>query len=119
MEIKAAEIGAGAKVPHLSYVGDAQVGPRANLGAGTVTCNYDGVSKHRTVIGADAFVGSATMLVAPVSVGAEALTASGSVITGDVPAGALAVARARQRTIPDRARAIMERLRGARRPEDP
>ena len=111
VEIKAAEIGAGAKVPHLSYVGDAHVGARANIGAGTVTCNYDGVSKHRTVIGADAFVGSATMLVAPVTVGAHALTGSGSVITRDVPPGALAIARSRQRTIPDRARALMQRLR--------
>ena len=111
VEIKEASIGTGAKVPHLSYVGDAHVGARANLGAGTVTCNYDGVSKHRTTIGADAFVGSATMLVAPVSVGAHALTGSGSVITRDVPPGALAVGRARQRTIPDRARALMQRLR--------
>ncbi len=111
VEVKEATIGHGAKVPHLSYVGDAEVGARANLGAGTVTCNYDGVSKHRTTIGADAFVGSATMLVAPVSVGAHALTGSGSVITRDVPPGALAVGRARQRTIPDRARALMQRLR--------
>ena len=114
VEIKASEIGEGAKVPHLSYVGDAEVGPGANLGAGTVTCNYDGVSKHRTVIGAGAFVGSATMLVAPVTVGAEALTASGSVITTDVPDGALAVARGRQRTIPERARELMRRLRAAK-----
>jgi bifunctional UDP-N-acetylglucosamine pyrophosphorylase/glucosamine-1-phosphate N-acetyltransferase len=114
VEIKAAEIGEGAKVPHLTYVGDATVGARANLGAGTVTCNYDGVFKHRTVIGADAFVGSATMLVAPVTVGAEALTASGSVITGDVPDGAFAVARGRQRTIPGRARELMQRLRAMR-----
>ena len=111
VEVKASAIGPGAKVPHLSYVGDAEVGARANIGAGTVTCNYDGVSKHRTTIGADAFVGSSTMLVAPVTLGAHALTGSGSVITHDVPAGALAVARARQRTIPDRARALMQRLR--------
>ena len=114
VEIKASEIGEGTRVPHLSYVGDAEVGARANLGAGTVTCNYDGVSKHRTVVGADAFVGSATMLVAPVSVGAGALTGSGSVITQDVPDGALAVARGRQRTIPERAREIMARLRAGR-----
>lgn len=114
VEIKSARIGEGAKVPHLSYVGDADVGAGANLGAGTVTCNYDGVSKHRTVIGEGAFIGSSTMLVAPVRVGAQALTASGSVITEDVPDGALAVARGRQRTIPDRAREIMARLRGSR-----
>ena len=114
VEVKAAEIGEGAKVPHLAYVGDATVGARANLGAGTVTCNYDGVMKHRTVIGEGAFVGSSTMLVAPVTVGAEALTASGSVITGDVPDGAFAVARGRQRTIPGRARELMQRLRAMR-----
>ena len=114
VEVKAAEIGEGAKVPHLAYVGDATVGARANLGAGTVTCNYDGVMKHRTIIGEGAFVGSSTMLVAPVTVGAEALTASGSVITGDVPDGAFAVARGRQRTIPGRARELMERLRAMR-----
>lgn len=114
VEVKAARIGEGAKLPHLSYVGDAEVGPRANLGAGTVTCNYDGVSKHRTVIGAGAFVGSSTMLVAPVTVGAEAITGSGSVITEDVPDGALALGRARQTTLAGRARAIMARLRAAR-----
>ena len=114
VEVKASEIGDHARVPHLSYVGDAEVGARANLGAGTVTCNYDGVSKHRTVIGEEAFVGSSTMLVAPVTVGAGALVGSGSVVTEDVPDGALAVARGRQRTIPGRAREIMERLRAAR-----
>ncbi|PZX17649.1 UDP-N-acetylglucosamine pyrophosphorylase /glucosamine-1-phosphate N-acetyltransferase [Palleronia aestuarii] len=111
VEIKSAEIGAGAKVNHLSYVGDAVVGAGANLGAGTVTCNYDGVFKHRTEIGANAFIGSSTMLVAPVRVGAEAMTASGSVVTGDVPEGALALARARQVNKPGLARRLMERLR--------
>jgi bifunctional UDP-N-acetylglucosamine pyrophosphorylase/glucosamine-1-phosphate N-acetyltransferase len=111
VEIKAAAIGEGAKVNHLSYVGDAEVGDGANLGAGTVTCNYDGVMKHRTVIGARAFIGSDTMLVAPVTVGAEAMTASGSVVTEDVPDGALAVARARQVNKPGLARRLMDRLR--------
>ncbi len=96
VEIKNAQIAEGAKVNHLSYIGDADVGERANIGAGTITCNYDGVFKHKTIIGADAFIGSNTMLVAPVTVGDGAMTGSGSVITRDVPPGDLAVARARQ-----------------------
>ena len=96
VEIKNTVVAQGAKVNHLTYVGDADVGARANIGAGTVTCNYDGVFKHHTSIGADAFIGSGTMLVAPVKVGQEAMTGSGSVITKDVPAGDLGVGRARQ-----------------------
>ncbi len=111
VEVKAAEIGEGAKVNHLSYVGDASVGARANLGAGTVTCNYDGVMKHRTEIGEDAFIGSDTMLVAPVSVGAKAMTASGSVVTDDVPDGALALGRSKQVNKPGLAVKLMDRLR--------
>jgi bifunctional UDP-N-acetylglucosamine pyrophosphorylase/glucosamine-1-phosphate N-acetyltransferase len=111
VEVKNAVLAEGAKVNHLSYIGDAEVGARANVGAGTVTCNYDGVSKHRTVIGADAFIGSDTMLVAPVTVGAGAMTASGSVITQDVPADALALARARQENKPGFARRLLEVLR--------
>lgn len=111
VEIKAAVLGEGAKVNHLSYIGDAEVGEGANIGAGTVTCNYDGVMKHRTVIGPRAFIGSDTMLVAPVTVGADAMTGSGSVITQDVPAGALALGRARQETKPERARAIVAALK--------
>ena len=95
-EVKKAEIGAGAKVNHLTYVGDAVVGAGANLGAGTITCNYDGVSKHVTRIGAGAFVGSNSSLIAPVTVGDDAYVGSGSVIGRDVPANALAIARARQ-----------------------
>lgn len=114
VEIKNALLGEGAKVNHLSYVGDAEVGAGANLGAGTVTCNYDGVGKHRTEIGAGAFVGSATMLVAPVRLGAGAMTGSGSVITEDVPDGALALARARQITKPGLAARLMARLRAGR-----
>ena len=95
-ETKKADIGVGAKVNHLTYVGDAMVGDRANLGAGTITCNYDGVNKHVTEIGADAFVGSNASLVAPVRVGEGAYVGSGSVVGRDVPAGALALARARQ-----------------------
>ncbi|MEM6482031.1 MAG: bifunctional UDP-N-acetylglucosamine diphosphorylase/glucosamine-1-phosphate N-acetyltransferase GlmU [Pseudomonadota bacterium] len=111
VELKNADIGAGAKVNHLSYVGDARVGSRANIGAGTITCNYDGVNKHHTDIGANAFIGSNTMLVAPVSVGRGALTASGSVITKDVPDEALAIARARQDNKPGLARRFFEALR--------
>lgn len=111
VEVKNAILDEGAKVNHLSYIGDAQVGERANIGAGTITCNYDGVMKHRTEIGARAFIGSDTMLVAPVRVGADAMTGSGSVITADVPDGALALARARQEVKPGLALRLMDRLR--------
>ncbi|SIO51581.1 UDP-N-acetylglucosamine pyrophosphorylase /glucosamine-1-phosphate N-acetyltransferase [Rhodovulum sp. ES.010] len=111
VEVKNAQIAEGAKVNHLSYIGDATIGAAANIGAGTITCNYDGVFKHRTEIGAHAFIGSDTMLVAPVSVGAEAMTASGSVITGNVPDGALALGRARQENKPGLARKLFDRLR--------
>ncbi|HEX9234748.1 MAG TPA: bifunctional UDP-N-acetylglucosamine diphosphorylase/glucosamine-1-phosphate N-acetyltransferase GlmU [Actinomycetota bacterium] len=100
VEIKASRIGRGAKVPHLSYVGDAKVGAGANIGAATVTVNYDGFEKHRTEIGEDAHIGSDTMLVAPVKVGKGAFTGAGSVITRDVPAGSLAVERSEQRVVP-------------------
>jgi bifunctional UDP-N-acetylglucosamine pyrophosphorylase/glucosamine-1-phosphate N-acetyltransferase len=96
VETKAASIEDGAKVNHLTYIGDARVGAGANVGAGTITCNYDGAAKHRTEIGANAFIGSNTALVAPVSVGEGAYIGSGSVITNDVPADALAVGRGRQ-----------------------
>ncbi len=93
VEIKKSVVGPGAKVPHLSYVGDATIGAGANIGAGTITCNYDGVFKHRTTIGEGAFIGSNTSLVAPVRVGAGALVGAGSVITTDVPDEAIAVVR--------------------------
>ncbi|MBY0338923.1 MAG: bifunctional UDP-N-acetylglucosamine diphosphorylase/glucosamine-1-phosphate N-acetyltransferase GlmU [Acetobacteraceae bacterium] len=102
VELKAATLGRGAKANHLSYIGDATVGEGANIGAGTITCNYDGVHKHRTEIGAGAFIGSDTALVAPVKVGARALVAAGSVLTEDVPDDALAIARGRQVTKPGR-----------------
>jgi len=114
VEVKNAILDEGAKVNHLSYIGDAHVGERANVGAGTVTCNYDGVMKHRTEIGARAFIGSDTMLVAPVRVGADAMTGSGSVISEDVPDGALAIGRARQEVKPGLALRLMARLRAAR-----
>lgn len=96
VEIKNAIVDEGAKINHLTYIGDADIGAKTNIGAGTITCNYDGVFKHRTTIGRSAFIGSDTMLVAPVKIGDGAMTATGSVVTRDVPAGALAVARARQ-----------------------
>jgi bifunctional UDP-N-acetylglucosamine pyrophosphorylase/glucosamine-1-phosphate N-acetyltransferase len=100
VEVKGSEIGAGAKVPHLSYVGDATIGAGTNLGAGNIVANYDGVAKHRTVIGEQVRTGSDTVLVAPVTVGDGAYTASGSVITEDVPPGALGIGRARQTNKP-------------------
>jgi bifunctional UDP-N-acetylglucosamine pyrophosphorylase/glucosamine-1-phosphate N-acetyltransferase len=105
-EIKASDLAPGVKVNHLSYIGDASVGARTNVGAGTITCNYDGVNKHRTAIGADVFIGSDTALVAPVSVGDGAATGAGSVITEDVAPGALALARGRQVQKPGRAGAL-------------
>jgi bifunctional UDP-N-acetylglucosamine pyrophosphorylase / glucosamine-1-phosphate N-acetyltransferase len=96
VELKKSRIGRGAKVPHLSYVGDAAVGAGANIGAGTITCNYDGVAKHETVIEEGAFIGTNSSLVAPITIGAGAYVGAGSVITKSVPPGALAVARGRQ-----------------------
>ncbi|MEQ8179632.1 MAG: DapH/DapD/GlmU-related protein, partial [Amphiplicatus sp.] len=96
VEMKSATLGEGAKVNHLTYIGDATVGARANIGAGTITCNYDGFNKYKTEIGEDAFVGSNSSLVAPVKIGAGAYIGSGSVITRDVDPDALAVARGRQ-----------------------
>jgi bifunctional UDP-N-acetylglucosamine pyrophosphorylase/glucosamine-1-phosphate N-acetyltransferase len=96
VEIKAAQIGAGAKISHLSYIGDASVGADANIGAGTITCNYDGFNKARTEIGEGAFVGSNSSLVAPVRIGAGAYVGSGSVITRDVAPDGLALSRATQ-----------------------
>jgi len=110
VEIKNSSIGAGSKMPHLSYVGDATVGAGVNLGAGTITCNYDGRRKHPTTIGDGAFIGSHTSLVAPVTVGDGAYVAAGSVITKNVPPDALAIARGRQRNV--------ERWAARRRAED-
>ncbi len=103
VEVKAATIGAGAKANHLTYIGDASVGPRSNIGAGTITCNYDGFSKFRTTIGADVFIGSDSILVAPVTIGDGAITTAGSVITENVEPDAMAFGRARQEARPGRA----------------
>ena len=132
VEIKASEIGDGSKVPHLSYVGDATVGTGSNIGAATVVVNYDGIAKHRTVVGDHVRIGSDTMLVAPVTVGDGAYTAAGSVVTHDVPPGALAVGRARQRNVEGwvalrrrgtaaeaAARAARDRPEGPDRPDGP
>jgi bifunctional UDP-N-acetylglucosamine pyrophosphorylase/glucosamine-1-phosphate N-acetyltransferase len=108
-EVKKAVVGPGAKINHLTYVGDATIGAKANIGAGTITCNYDGYNKHLTEIGAGAFIGSNSALVAPVSIGANAYVASGSVITDNVPDDGLAFGRARQETKPGRATALRER----------
>jgi bifunctional UDP-N-acetylglucosamine pyrophosphorylase/glucosamine-1-phosphate N-acetyltransferase len=122
VEVKNANFGEGAKASHLAYVGDADVGARANLGAGTITCNYDGFDKYRTTIGEEAFIGSDTALVAPVKVGARAYTAAGSVVTKDVAEGALAVARGRQAEIEGwadrfRAKKQAEKAAKAQKPE--
>ncbi len=113
VEMKKSQLGEGSKASHLTYLGDATVGDGANIGAGTITCNYDGAEKHRTEIGDGAFIGSDTMLVAPVSVGRGATTGAGSTIHQDVPDEALAVGRARQRNIPDWSR----KKRGQRKPQ--
>ena len=102
VELKKARLGVGSKANHLTYLGDADIGSGVNIGAGTITCNYDGRNKHRTVIGDRAFIGSNTALVAPVTLGEDALVGAGSVITHEVPAGQLAVARGRQKNLPRR-----------------
>jgi len=111
VEVKAARLGARAKANHLSYIGDSQVGARTNIGAGTITCNYDGFNKFRTIIGEGAFIGSNTALVAPVKIGDGAIIAAGSVITRDVPPDALSIGRGQQVDKPGRAAAVRERLR--------
>jgi bifunctional UDP-N-acetylglucosamine pyrophosphorylase/glucosamine-1-phosphate N-acetyltransferase len=99
VELKQTKVGPGSKIPHLSYVGDAVIGAGVNIGAGAITCNYDGVGKHRTQIGDGAFIGSNTNLVAPVSIGPEAVTGAGSTITKDVPEGSLAIERGQQAVV--------------------
>jgi bifunctional UDP-N-acetylglucosamine pyrophosphorylase/glucosamine-1-phosphate N-acetyltransferase len=110
VELKKANVAAGAKVNHLSYVGDAEVGEAANIGAGTITCNYDGFGKYRTIIGAGAFIGSNTALVAPVTIGNGAIVGAGSVITSDVEPDSLAIERNQQKGISGWARRFRERM---------
>jgi bifunctional UDP-N-acetylglucosamine pyrophosphorylase/glucosamine-1-phosphate N-acetyltransferase len=116
VELKKTDLGAGSKAQHLSYLGDATVGPDVNIGAGTITCNYDGVAKHPTRIEAGAFVGSDATLVAPVTVGEGAYVAAGSTITEDVPRDALALGRARQVTKPGWAARRRDRPAGEKGP---
>jgi bifunctional UDP-N-acetylglucosamine pyrophosphorylase/glucosamine-1-phosphate N-acetyltransferase len=118
VEIKNAIVDEGAKINHLSYIGDAHLGAGTNVGAGTITCNYDGVMKHHTEIGRNVFIGSNTMLVAPVTVGDDAMTGSGSVITRDVADGALAIARAAQVEKPGMARKLFEILKAKKAKRD-
>ncbi|MEO9131064.1 MAG: bifunctional UDP-N-acetylglucosamine diphosphorylase/glucosamine-1-phosphate N-acetyltransferase GlmU [Sphingomonas sp.] len=108
VEVKNATLGQGAKASHLTYLGDAEIGAEANIGAGTITCNYDGFFKYRTIIGPGAFIGSNSALVAPVSIGAGAIVGAGSVITADVEADALAIARGKQEARPGRAKRFRE-----------
>ncbi len=114
VEVKNADIGEGAKVNHLTYIGDARIGAASNIGAGTITCNYDGFFKHRTDVGENVFIGSNTMLVAPVTIGDGAMTATGTVVTRDVPAGDMAVARSKQENKPGFATRFMDKLRAAK-----
>ncbi|MBV9529171.1 bifunctional UDP-N-acetylglucosamine diphosphorylase/glucosamine-1-phosphate N-acetyltransferase GlmU [Sphingomonas sp.] len=111
VEIKKADLGEGAKVNHLSYIGDAEVGARANIGAGTITCNYDGFGKYRTLIGEGAFIGSNTALVAPVTIGDDAIVGAGSVITRDVERDSLAIERSEQKGISGWAKRFRERMK--------
>ena len=114
VETKKARIAAGAKVNHLSYIGDAEVGEQANIGAGTITCNYDGFNKHQTLIGAGAFIGSNTALVAPVSVGAGAIIGAGSTITKNVPDDGLGLTRAPQANSENMADKLRQRFQKAK-----
>ena len=114
VEIKKSTIGEGSKVPHLSYIGDTTMGANVNIGAGSITCNYDGVSKHKTVIGDDVFVGSDTMLVAPVSIGDGAIVGAASCITKDVAPDSLALERTEQREFAHWASRHMEKLKAQR-----
>jgi bifunctional UDP-N-acetylglucosamine pyrophosphorylase/glucosamine-1-phosphate N-acetyltransferase len=111
VEVKNVRMAAGAKANHLAYLGDGEIGAGANIGAGTIFCNYDGFFKHRTTVGEGAFVGSNSALVAPVTIGAGAMVGSGSVVTKDVTPGDLALARGRQEAIPGWAARFMERMR--------
>jgi bifunctional UDP-N-acetylglucosamine pyrophosphorylase/glucosamine-1-phosphate N-acetyltransferase len=120
VEVKEAKIEAGAKANHLAYIGDARVGADANIGAGTITCNYDGMAKHRTDIGKGAFIGSNTSLVAPIKIGDGAYVGSGSVITKNVPADALTLERSEQRIKPGWAKRLRQlKGIGKKKPKSP
>jgi bifunctional UDP-N-acetylglucosamine pyrophosphorylase/glucosamine-1-phosphate N-acetyltransferase len=119
VETKNSIVGEGSKVPHLSYMGDATIGARVNVGAGSITCNYDGFAKHRTIIGDGAFIGSDTMLVAPVTIGEGAMTGAGSTISRDVGPGELGVERAKQQNVPGFVERLAARYRARRSDESP
>ena len=114
VELKKTTLGAGSKANHLAYLGDSTIGHDTNIGAGTITCNYDGMTKHPTLIGSNAFVGSNSTLVAPVKIGDGAYVAAGSAITEDVPSDALGIGRSRQENKPEWA----SKRRAARKPRD-
>ena len=109
VEVKASEIGNGSKANHLAYIGDTTIGRNVNVGAGTITCNYDGVNKHRTIIEDDVFIGSDTQLVAPVTVRRGATIGAGATITKEAPAGQLTLSRAKQVSLPDWKRPLKKR----------
>lgn len=111
VEVKKSHIGEYSKVPHLSYIGDARIGRNTNIGAGTITCNYDGIKKYKTTVGNNCFVGSDTMLIAPVKLEDDSFTGAGSVVSSDVPEGALAVARAKQKNIPGWAKRVNKKAK--------
>jgi bifunctional UDP-N-acetylglucosamine pyrophosphorylase/glucosamine-1-phosphate N-acetyltransferase len=109
VEVKKSTIGKGSKVNHLTYIGDTEIGADVNVGAGTITCNYDGANKHRTIIGDDAFIGSGVELVAPVEIGAGATIGAGSTVSKDAPANQLTIERARQTTVPNWRRPVKKK----------
>ena len=111
VEVKKSRIGAGSKVNHLSYIGDTELGTGVNIGAGTITCNYDGANKHKTIIGDDVFIGSDTQLVAPVTVGEGALIGAGTTVTEDIPPRALTTSRAPQKNVPEAGKRYLDRAR--------
>ena len=111
VELKKSHIGAGSKIPHLSYVGDSVVGSKVNIGCGTITCNYDGFNKFQTIIEDGAFIGSNSNLVAPIKIGANAYVAAGSTITMEVSADDLAIARGKQRNLEGRGKELREKLK--------
>jgi bifunctional UDP-N-acetylglucosamine pyrophosphorylase/glucosamine-1-phosphate N-acetyltransferase len=115
VELKKTELGEGSKANHLSYLGDARIGKRVNVGAGTITCNYDGINKHQTVVDDDVFIGSDVSLIAPVKVGKGAVIGAGSVVTQDVAADALALGRARQVVKPGWVKSWREKMKKGKR----
>jgi bifunctional UDP-N-acetylglucosamine pyrophosphorylase/glucosamine-1-phosphate N-acetyltransferase len=118
VEIKNSTISAKSKINHLSYIGDTTIGENSNIGAGTITCNYDGISKHITEIGNDVFIGSNTLLVAPVSVGDNSMTASGTIVTESIPSGNLAIGRVKQVNKPGYVKKLVALLKSKKKSKD-